>query len=116
MYLDFEDYRPDTPRVPSPISAREGVLLSLVLHLLFVIAILIAPKTFFASAEPEQVVVPPPQAPVKFVYMAPRVDRVAPPRPNVDASDLDRRSSTVERAPVPRDATPFSRGNTPDRV
>ena len=32
MYLDLEDYRPDTPRVPSVISIREGVLLSLVLH------------------------------------------------------------------------------------
>ena len=29
MYLDLEDYRPDTPRVPSVISVREGVLLSL---------------------------------------------------------------------------------------
>jgi TonB family protein len=116
MYLDFEDYRPDTPRVPAPISAREGVLLSLVLHLLFVIALLVAPKSFFAPAEPVQALVPPPPEPVKFVYMAPRVDRVAPPRPNVAASDLDRRSTTRERAPVPTEAAPFSRGNTPDRV
>ncbi len=45
MYLDFEDYRPDTPRVPSVISVREGVLLSLVLHGLMLLVILFGPTS-----------------------------------------------------------------------
>jgi len=38
MYFDFEDYRPDTPRIPTAISIREAVLVSVVVHLLAVIA------------------------------------------------------------------------------
>jgi TonB family protein len=34
----------------------------------------------------------------------------------VNPSDLDRRSSTVEKAPVPDNPMPFSRGNTPEFV
>ena len=37
MYFDFDDYRPDTPRVMTAISWREGVLLSIIFHLLMVI-------------------------------------------------------------------------------
>jgi hypothetical protein len=32
MYLDLEDYRPDTPRVPTVISVREGVLVASLRH------------------------------------------------------------------------------------
>ena len=42
MYFDFEDYHPDITPVGSVISWREGVLLSIILHLAGVIVILLA--------------------------------------------------------------------------
>ena len=113
MYLDFEDYRPDTPRVPSPISRREGVLLSIIVHALLVIGVLILPRAF-PSDEPEQVA--PANEPVRYVRMAPLVEKMRQPRIQADQSDLDRRSATRERVPEATNPLPFSRGNTPEKV
>src|SRR5437667_284670 len=49
MYFDFDDYRPDTPRVTTAISWREGVLLSIIFHLLMVITLILSPKLFTMS-------------------------------------------------------------------
>ena len=46
MYFDFEDYRPDITPVGRAISWREGVLLSIIVHLVVVILILVFPKLF----------------------------------------------------------------------
>lgn len=116
MYLDFDDHRPETPSVPPVISRREGVLLSLVLHLSLTIVYLVTPKGFF---ERELVPVVPERAPqdnVQFVMMEPLMERSVPPPPRAEASDLDRRAATIERPPNPETAAPFSRGNTPDKV
>ena len=40
MYFEFEDYKPDITPVGSVISWREGVLLSVIVHLAGVIVIL----------------------------------------------------------------------------
>ena len=118
MYLDFEDYRPETPRITSPISIREGVLLSLVVHLLFVILLLVAPDALFspAPAETAALLQPENREPLRFIEVIPLEERPAPPRLPADQSDLDRRSATIERAPVPENVRPFSRGNTPETV
>ena len=42
MYIDFEDHRPETPRVEG-LSVREGILVSIILHLLLFIAIMLMP-------------------------------------------------------------------------
>ena len=127
MYFDFEDYRPDTPSYVRPISTREGVLVSIVIHLVLVILILIAPELPFAKAaearrqaeleeqrrqEREQQRESP-----RFVFMQPRVE-TPPPRPpqRAELSDVDRRARTVERAPKPTNDMPFARGNTIERV
>ena len=39
MYFDFEDGHPDLERVPSALTAREGVLLTIIVHLLVIILI-----------------------------------------------------------------------------
>ena len=44
MYFDFEDYHPDTPTIGRVISWREGVLLSIIVHLLGVVLILLLPR------------------------------------------------------------------------
>ena len=116
MYLDLEDYRPDTPRVPSVISVREGVLLSLVLHVLMLLFILFAPTEWLeATAEPV-VQVPVNKEPMRYVQIMPAIDREALAKLNAELSDIDRRSATRERAPVPQNEAPLSRGNTPEKV
>jgi TonB family protein len=48
--------------------------------------------------------------------MQPKLERRVPPPPRAELSDIDRRARSVERAPDPRNAMPFSRGNTTERV
>jgi TonB family protein len=114
MYLDLEDYRPDTPRVAQAISLREGVLASLLVHALFVIAYLVTP----APSPREDAVVPrqSSQEPVQFVHMVPRVERPAPPRLEPEHSDLDRRAASPDRPPDASNNKPFSVGDTPEKV
>jgi hypothetical protein len=118
MYLDLGDNHPDTPRVPSVISVREGVLLSLVLHMAIVIAILLKPDVFFAAKQEPvpQVVAPAAREAIRYVDMRPLRDIEAPPPRPAEQSDMDRRSATRERPPNPQNANPFSRGNTPEKI
>ena len=55
MYFDFQDGHPDLERVPSALSAREGVLVSIIVHLLVIIAVLLVPQL------PDQQRTPPPR-------------------------------------------------------
>jgi TonB family protein len=124
MYFDFEDYRPDTPRLVSPISWREGVLLSVIFHLVMVIIMITSPRLFFddgearrararefaerLAAEREQ---------TQFVFVQPRVERPAPTPPERPAlSDQDRVARAPEQARRPDNELPFSQGNTLERV
>lgn len=117
MYLDLEDYRPDTPRVPSVISVREGVLLSLLLHAFFLLFILFGPTDWLEATTAEKVVpVPVDKQPMRYVEMLPAIDRQELARRMAELSDMNRRSATRERAPVPQNEAPFSRGNTPEKV
>jgi TonB family protein len=122
MLLDFDDNHPETPRFPSPITVREGVLVSLVLHLLLVIVILVAPESWFEPS-PEQLAAlealeqtQRQEEPLRFVEAVPLRELPAPPRIRDDASDLDRRATTRERAPNPENMAPLSRGNTPEPI
>jgi len=57
------------------------------------------------------------QRPPRFVFVEPLNDVPSPrPRPNVDLSDLDRRSQAPQRAPTPQNPAPLSQGNTSERV
>jgi TonB family protein len=122
MYFDFEDYRPDISPVGRAISWREGVLISIIVHLAMIIVILTAPRLFpedlaakrarLLALQQQRL-----QDRARFVFVQPRLDRPAP-RPPVrgENSDKDRQARTLERAPKPENAMPFSRGNSPERV
>jgi TonB family protein len=119
MYFDLEDYRPDPPRIPTAISRREAVLVSIIAHLLLVIAYFVVPDEWFRlEAETEQVMAelePSDQAPpLRFVEVLPLVDRSAPPEVLADLSDMDRRSATHEQPADAREPGPFMRGTTPE--
>jgi TonB family protein len=126
MYFDFEEGRPDTPTIARAISAREGAMLSIIFHLLAVIVILVLPTLPFmreaeakrqqALEEQRRLELQKMRDRARFVFVQPRVERPAPPRPQADLSDLDRQARTVERAPKPTNPLPFARGNSAERI
>jgi TonB family protein len=119
MYFYLEDYRPDTPRIPNPISIREAVLISVIVHLVFVISYLLVPEEWFERQEllaENALVDPQRQPPLRFVEVMPLLDRMEQPVRPADQSDLDRRSQTRERPPDAMDPVPFMRGNTPEMI
>jgi len=129
MYLKFDDSHPETPTLDRAISAREGILLSMVLHVLGVLLILFAPQIPFvrsaiAQAEAAR------QAAIeaqlqqqregeqaRFVFVQPRVDLEAlRPPPRAELSDKDRVAQAPERVENPTNPLPFARGNSAERV
>lgn len=124
MYIDFEDYRPETPRVERAISVREGVLISIIFHMAVVLAIVFAPplpKNERAAEIARQLMLRQQQQAradsPRFVFVQPRADIATPQlRPNVDASDQDRVASSRERPLDPQNSLPFARGNSVDKV
>ena len=128
MYFEFEDYHPDTPRLDSAISKREGVLLSIVVHAaLIAAAIFVLPRLDNAAARQaalqraEQLALARQEQERaqqrRFVFVQPRVDREALKAPTLsEDSDKNRVAQAPERAPDPKNPLPFSRGNSPERV
>ena len=114
MYIDFEDLRPDTPRVEGALSVREGVLISIIVHLLLFIAVLTLPDLLPESVRPVPVTPSPTSSQIpRFVFVQPRADLAKPQsKPNVDLSDQDRVKSSIEKPPNPQNALPFARGNS----
>src|SRR5215210_4613503 len=113
MYIDFEDYRPETPRVEPALSGGTAVLITIDVHVLFVLAVICLPALpiMQAWATPTEVGVAPQEREQnpRFVFMQPRVDISKPQRkPNVDLSDQDRVASTIERPPDPKNDLPFA--------
>ena len=127
MYFDFDDSRPDTPRIVQPISRREVVLLTINLHAIVVIALLLGPRIPWVRAAIErqqqeaqkqlEAQLEQQRERARFVFVQPRIDMTAPkPPPRAELSDLDRQARTIERAPAPTNPLPFSRGNSPERI
>jgi TonB family protein len=127
MYFNFDDNRPDTPRIPRPLSRREVVLIAVNIHALVLIAILLGPRVPWVremmeqrqKAIDEQVRAQLAQERdrARFVFVQPRLDMTTPRvSPRADLSDLDRRAKTMERAEKPTNSMPFARGNSPERI
>lgn len=120
MYFDFEDHRPDTPHLVSPLTWRDVVFLTIILHLLMLLAIVTAPRWLpVFEPEPEEQVRLKPQErdSARFVFVQPRIDKPAPqPPPRAELSDQDRMARQRERALQPTNPLPYSRGTSPERV
>src|SRR5512140_2089035 len=128
MYFDFEDRRPDTPRLPRTLTSLEQVLLTLLLYAGIVIVMLAWPHLAFVKAmqarqqqaieerqrrEAEEM-----RSRAQFVFVQTKDEMKAKtPPPRIEAlSDKDRRAMTMQRAPQPRNDVAYSRGNSPERV
>src|SRR5262249_52421718 len=103
-------------------SWREGVLLSVIVHLLLVIGILLAPKLFPFDAEAalrRALLLQQQQQrdPERFVFGQPPGDLKAPrPPAPADSSDQGQPARPPQQAPQPTNPMPFSRGNSPNPV
>ena len=123
MYFDFEDYRPDISPVGRAISWREGVLISIIVHLAMIIFLLLSPRLFpyDAAAARARLLAAQQQQQredaTRFVFVQPRVEKPAPKAPlRAEPSDMDRRAEAPRRADKPDNPLPFARGNTPERT
>ena len=121
MYFDFEDYRPDISPVGRAISWREGVLLSIIFHLVMVLVIVLSPWLFVvdpAVARARELALEQQerQQP-RFVFVQPREDfKALRPPERAELSDQDRQARAREQAKKPTNPMPLSRGNSPERV
>lgn len=126
IHFDFDDRYEDEHVVGTAISRREGVLLSVIVHLLIIIWFQFGPDLHLFEPSPEQLearrqrILQQQEAlreRNRFVFVQPRVEIEAPkPPPRAELSDLDRRAQARERAVEPANPLPFSRGNSPERV
>jgi len=126
IHFDIDERYQDEAVVGTAISRREGVLLSVTVHVLVALALVFAPQLdlFQPSLEERQ------QAEARrlaleqkardnrtFVFVQPKVDMKAPTPPQrAELSDSDRRAQAPQVAPNPENPLPFSRGTTTERV
>jgi TonB family protein len=116
MYFDLEDYHPEEPRVGRAISAREGVLLSLIFHLVLLVVILVAPRYGWFKSHTVPLSPVNPDEAIRFVSIEPLIDRSALPVHRPDPSDMNRRSASPTHLPQPTNSAPASVGNTSEKT
>lgn len=121
MYFDFEDRYADYTPVGGAIRRWDGVLLSVLVHGVIILAALFAPVLpIFRPDADAQAAMPPPEPErerPRFVYVQPRVDFEAESAPEIsEESDKNRIASAERPAPVPANPLPYARGNSTNRV
>ena len=132
MYFDFYEDHPDFLMMTRDISRVEGnlhlilsILVAGFLNLAMVLLLVLLPRYVDVNADARRA-----QAEAllaerqqerdsaRFVFMAPRVEPPPPPAvsPRAELSDRDRAAASPDRAEVPTNLLPYSRGNSPERV
>src|SRR5262245_52728360 len=105
---------------------RDGVLLSVIVHLLIILWFQFGPGLSIFEPSPEELEARRQELQrqlererddQRFVFVQPRVDiQTLKPPPRANPSDADRQAQARERALKPENPLPFSRGNSPERV
>jgi TonB family protein len=127
MYFEFEDFRPDTPRLDNSFSRRESVVYSVAIHVALILAILYVPRLPWiqaaaerarkAAEQQQRLLEDRQQESPRFVFVQPRLDTKAPTPPaRAELSDQDRQARTLQRPPNPTNPLPYARGNSTERV
>ena len=127
MYFDLETSRPDTPTVDRAMSRRESLLISLLAHVVILLAILIVPTLPFVQEaikqrnedmvrrQEQQLALQRQQEQEerRIVFVEPLFDVLSPAPPEQGfLSDEDRVARAPERAIEPENPLPFARGNS----
>jgi TonB family protein len=126
IHFDFDDRYQDELVVGSALPRRDGVVLSVIVHVLIIVWFQFGPNLHLFQATPEELEARRQELlreqekerdERRFVFVQPRVDLQAlKPPPKANLSDADRQARARERAVQPQNPLPFSRGNTPERV
>ena len=123
IHFDFDDRYQDEFVVGAAIPRRDGVLLSVVVHVLIAGALLFGPRLPLFQPSREELearqreLQQQAQPNRTFVFVQPRVDVPALRTPErAQLSDLDRRAQSPQPAPRPENALPFTRGNSAQQV
>ncbi len=115
MYFDLEDRRPDTPILDRPLTRLEQVLLTIIVYpkLPFVKA---AEAARLKALQEERQRLEAMREPMQFVFAKPKVEmQRLPDRPKY-LSDESHKAQQMEKAPVPKNTDPLTRGNTVDKT
>jgi len=126
IHFDFDDRYEDELVVGSAISKREGVLVSIIVHLLIIVWFQFGPGLSVFRPSPEELAARRQELirqqqrereNERFVFVQPRVDiQTLKPPPRAAPSDADRQAQARERAPKPQNPLPFSQGNSAERA
>jgi TonB family protein len=128
IHFDFEERYQDEVEVGTVWARRRGVTLSVLVHVVILALLIWAPQLAIFQLTPEELAAQQEEQrrleqqrtreqPPRFVFVEPLNDVPSPrPRPNVDLSDIDRRSQAPQRATRPENPAPLSQGNTSERV
>jgi TonB family protein len=125
IHFDIDSRYEDELLVGSAISRREGVIFSVVGHILLILALFLVPKLPMFQVSPEELAQRRAeferklreQADERFVFVQPRIDMKAlQPPERAPLSDENRRAQTRETPPAANNPAPFARGNSSEQV
>jgi TonB family protein len=124
IHFDLDDRYPDENVVGSAISRREGVVLSVVVHVLMLAALVFGPQLDWFEVSQEELerrqaelLERLQEEPQRFVFVQPPLDMPAlEPPPQADLSDLDRQAQTPFVSPELANPEPPSQGNSAERI
>jgi TonB family protein len=123
VHFDLDDRYQDENVVGSAISRREGVVVSVIAHVLMAAALIYVPQMEWFELSQEELEARQAELerlreePDRFVFVQPRLDMPAlEPPPRADLSDLDRQAQSPLIVPDPTDPEPASQGNSAERI
>lgn len=123
MYINFDESRPDTPRLARTLTSLEQFLLTLLAYACLVILVLVWPHLAFVKAWQAQqaaqlaALQQQQELPdVQYVFSVPKSEVQKTPVHRPDLSDETHRAQSMERPPEPKNTRPFSRGNSTDNL
>ena len=119
IHFDLDDRYQDDNVVGSALSRREGVMMSIVGHSLFLVLLIFAPSIALFQPDPEELQQQQQEQEQQqnqtMVFVQPKLDMPAPPPPVAELSDLDRRAQAPQVSENAANPLPFMRGNSAER-
>jgi hypothetical protein len=120
IHFDIDSRYQDELTVGNAISRREGVVFSVVTHIVLILAIFLVPKLPIFQVSPEELAQRRQaleqqlrEQQDRMVFVQPRVDIKAPTPPErAPLSDANRRAQSLQTPPQAKNPDPYARGNS----